>query len=72
MNVAASSKNKNANVAIFSLEMSADQLITRILACQSAVPISNIRTGNIDVEEQEQVNYGLEKLKEYKLKQTNS
>lgn len=66
-NVCASTKNTKASVAVFSLEMSADQLITRILACQSAVPISNIRTGYLSVEEQEQINYGLEKLKEYNM-----
>ncbi len=64
-NVAASNKNDGASIAIFSLEMSAEQLLTRMLACQSFVPISNIRTGHINIEEQEQINFGLEKLKDY-------
>lgn len=35
------------SVAIFSLEMAADQLVQRLLSAQSLVPISDIRSGNI-------------------------
>lgn len=35
------------SVAIFSLEMAAEQLVQRMLSAQSLVPIGDIRTGNI-------------------------
>ncbi|MGX8796554.1 replicative DNA helicase [Fusibacter sp. JL298sf-3] len=38
---------ENKSVAIFSLEMAADQLVTRMLAAQSLVSIGDIKTGNI-------------------------
>ncbi len=41
-------KNLGAKVAFFSLEMSADQLATRILAEQSQVSSQNLRMGKID------------------------
>ncbi len=66
-NVAANTNNNNASVAIFSLEMGADQLLTRMLAMQSAVPIGNLFTGKVTTEEEEQVYYGYEKLNEYNI-----
>jgi replicative DNA helicase len=44
-------KSAGAPVAIFSLEMSADQLATRILAEQSGITSENLRTGRIDRDE---------------------
>jgi replicative DNA helicase len=41
-------KSAGAPVVIFSLEMSADQLATRILAEQSGITSENLRTGRID------------------------
>lgn len=38
-------------VAIFSLEMPAEQLISRMLSAQSMVPVSNLRTGYLSNEE---------------------
>jgi replicative DNA helicase len=40
-------KSTGARVALFSLEMSADQLATRILAEQSGIPSENLRMGKI-------------------------
>ena len=40
-------KGAGAGVALFSLEMSADQLATRILAEQSGITSENLRTGRI-------------------------
>jgi len=39
---------ENKSVAIFSLEMTADQLVQRMLSAQSLVSITEIRTGNIE------------------------
>ncbi len=63
-NVAANTNNNNASVAFFSLEMGAEQLLTRVLAMQCAVPIGNLFTGKVTPEEEEQVYYGYEKLNE--------
>ena len=45
------SKSAGAPVAIFSLEMSAEQLVTRVLSEQSQVTAEQIRTGNIGRQE---------------------
>ncbi len=66
-NVARSSLNNNASVAIFSLEMSAEQLLHRIIAAESAVPIGNIKTGNLTIEEQQTIGYGIDNLSSYNI-----
>ncbi|MDR3224266.1 MAG: replicative DNA helicase [Holosporales bacterium] len=40
-------KEEGSGVIFFSLEMSAEQLATRILACESGIPSDNIRRGEI-------------------------
>ncbi|HET8750104.1 MAG TPA: replicative DNA helicase [Sphingomicrobium sp.] len=45
------SKAAGAPIAIFSLEMSAEQLVTRVLSEQSQVTAEQIRTGNLGREE---------------------
>ena len=42
---------ENASVAVFSLEMSKEQLIYRMLSSTSLLPIQDIRTGNLKEEE---------------------
>ena len=39
------------NVAIFSLEMSREQLVTRLLASEGMIPLANLLTGNLTDEE---------------------
>ena len=48
-------KSAGAGVAFFSLEMSADQLATRILAEQSGISSENLRTGKISRQEFQQL-----------------
>lgn len=48
-------KNSTANIAFFSLEMSVEQLVTRMLAMESRVDASKIRTGRTDEEENRKV-----------------
>lgn len=48
VNVASYNKNGHATVAVFSLEMGMDQLVERMIACESNIHLSNIRTGNMD------------------------
>lgn len=47
VNVATKNKNGNANVAVFSLEMPAEQLVERMIACESSIRLNNIKSGNI-------------------------
>ena len=43
--------HNNVTAAIFSLEMSKEQLVNRLLALESKVDSQNIRTGNLEDEE---------------------
>ncbi|MGL4589117.1 MAG: replicative DNA helicase [Mycoplasmatales bacterium] len=52
----------NAHVAFFSLEMAADQLLTRMLASETKVPIQKIKLGTITQEEQQIINNGYDEL----------
>ncbi len=55
---------KNTAVAFFSLEMSSEQLSTRILAEQSRIKSNDIRRGRIS---DEQFDKFIENIKEYLL-----
>lgn len=66
-NALVNNDNNNPSVAMFSLEMSGDQLLMRLLAMHSGVPISSIRTGDITIEEQEEINFCLESMKDFDL-----
>ncbi len=48
VNVAQYNKNGKAVVAVFSLEMGMDQLVERMIASESNIHLSNIRTANMD------------------------
>lgn len=48
VNVASANKNGKAVVAVFSLEMAMDQLVERMIAAESNIHLSNIRTANMD------------------------
>ena len=49
------SRHKNYVVAIFSLEMSAEQLATRLLSSESGVPSDELRRGQLDADGWEKV-----------------
>ena len=44
-------KASSLNVAVFSLEMSREQLVTRFLASEGMIPLSNLLTGNLSEDE---------------------
>ncbi len=46
-NIASKNKNGHANVAMFSLEMTAEQLVERMIASDSKIQLSDIKTGKI-------------------------
>lgn len=56
--------NFKVPAGIFSLEMSKDQLVDRLLASQSGVDLWKIRTGNLSEEDFEKLNYGMGSLAE--------
>lgn len=47
--------NKNKTVALFSLEMSKEQLVNRLLSMESGVDSQKIRTGNLDDSDWEKI-----------------
>ena len=49
-------------VAIFSLEMSDDQLVQRLISMQSMIPASKLREGNLDKEEFQTLHESVDKL----------
>ena len=53
-------------VAIFSLEMPAEQVATRILAAKSKVEIQKLRTGTLNDEEWSRINIAAQELKKQK------
>lgn len=54
-------------VAIFSLEMAAEQLIERILSSKSTVPIERIKTGNLNNQDWQKLNEGASILRNTKI-----
>ncbi|MGH6785927.1 MAG: replicative DNA helicase [Novosphingobium sp.] len=61
------SASVGAATAFFSLEMSADQLATRILAEQSGIDSENLRKGRISREDFQQLSYASQRLAELPL-----
>ncbi|MFB0612388.1 replicative DNA helicase [Aurantiacibacter poecillastricola] len=59
--------NYGAPAAFFSLEMSADQLATRILAEQAEISSEALRSGNLKRDEFQQLSYAAQKLAELPL-----
>ncbi len=48
-------KRKNKSVAIFNLEMSADQLVQRIISSEALVDSQKLRQGNLDADDWEKI-----------------
>ncbi|BCZ48450.1 replicative DNA helicase [Clostridium gelidum] len=59
--------SKYASVAIFSLEMSKEQLTDRLLSAQCLVDFSKVRTGQLDIEEFEKIAIGANEIMTRKL-----
>lgn len=60
LNIAAhAALHEGATVAIFNLEMSKEQLVSRIIATETGVPLQNIRTGRVDSDELLKIALGL-------------
>lgn len=60
-------KTVGAGVAFFSLEMSSDQLATRVLAEQAGIPSEALRMGKISREDFQQLSYASQRLAELPL-----
>ncbi|MGC8518908.1 MAG: replicative DNA helicase [Steroidobacteraceae bacterium] len=59
--------NTRASVAIFSLEMPAEQVITRMLASVGGVPLSNLRSGQITDDDWVRITSATNQLSEAKI-----
>ena len=66
-NVCQYNKNGNASVALFSLEMSAEQICERMWACDSSIRLDQIKNGKMSKIEWARFNNSKAKLKKYKL-----
>lgn len=55
------------SVALFSLEMSKEQLVDRMLCSQAGIDSWRLRTGNLDEEDFSKLNYGMGVLSEAKI-----
>ena len=62
VNVATHNANGNASVAIFNLEMSAEQLVERMIACESSIRLNQIKNGHIFKNDWVRFNTSIEKL----------
>ncbi|OOM81760.1 replicative DNA helicase [Clostridium puniceum] len=59
--------SKDASVAIFSLEMSKEQLTDRLLSAQCLVDFGKVRTGQLDIDEFEKIAIGANEIMTRKL-----
>ncbi len=57
----------NCSVAIFSLEMSKEQLVKRMLCAESLVDSNNVRTGNLSKDDWERLSLGYSRLYETRI-----
>ncbi|KKR88758.1 MAG: Replicative DNA helicase [Candidatus Wolfebacteria bacterium GW2011_GWA2_42_10] len=68
MDIARGVAAKGHGVAIFSLEMSKDQIIDRLISAEAQVPLWRLRTGRLtDEVEFEMIQSALDKLSEYQI-----
>ncbi len=67
MNIASRNKGGEANVAIFSLEMSAEQLVERIVANESSIKLGLVKSGMMNQQEWVRFNTCIEKIKNVNL-----
>jgi replicative DNA helicase len=62
LSLANNAASAETGVAIFSLEMSDDQLVQRLISMQSMIPASKLREGNLDKEEFQRLHESVDKL----------
>ncbi len=56
--------NEKLPVAIFSLEMAKEQLVTRMICCESKVDAHRLRTGNLQMDDWQRIGDGISRLAE--------
>lgn len=67
MNVASHVAQHGGNVLVFSLEMTEDELMDRLLSAVSGIPLNNILTGQLKEDEWHKLEVGARKLKDKNL-----
>ena len=65
---AVSAASAGKSVLFFSLEMGHASIVDRIVSCLSNVSLNNLKSGNIDEEDQENLDVALERFKDMKIK----
>lgn len=67
MNMVANAARESFNVGVFSLEMSAEQLVLRMLSSESGIPLQRIRNATINSDEWNSLTNAAAALAEYKI-----
>lgn len=67
LNMALKNVEQNKGVIIFSLEMPAEQLMLRMLAAKTSIPLQNLRKGNLDDQQWSNLSAAFEDLNKKKL-----
>lgn len=67
LNIANNMLEKEKSVAIFSLEMSAEEMLLHIMSIQTSISLQRLRLGNIDQEEYKRLNYAMDTMEHRRL-----
>ena len=67
LNVAAGAAKKGAHVAIFSLEMTVEDIVSRILCAEAEVSLSRVRDGKLSVQDWAEVTNAIGRLESYNI-----
>jgi replicative DNA helicase len=62
VNVAKCNKQGNGTVAIFNLEMPAEQLVERMISCEASIKLGQIKSGHIPKDQWSRFNTSIAKL----------
>lgn len=62
LNIMLNLLNHDKGVAFFSLEMPSEQLMLRLLAAHTSIPLQKIRVGDLTVEQEKMINNALDRL----------
>lgn len=67
LNMALKAMERGEGVVFFSLEMSAEQLMLRILSIKTSIPLQNLRVGDMDDEQWINLTNSIKQVSKYKL-----
>ena len=67
LNIALKAMERKEGVVFFSLEMSAEQLMLRILSIKTSIPLQNLRVGDMNNEQWSNLTQAIDEVSNYKL-----